>query len=176
MASAGFIELLRLADLANARSTRRHDDKYHQWTGITFEVAGQRFVAPMGEIAEILTMPEFIGVPLTKPWLLGVANVRGRLLPLSDLARFVGVSGHETLKKRKVMVIDEDGIFSGIVVDQVLGIVQFTQNHYEARALPESSPFAPFNHGAFTKDNQTWFVIMPSLVVTHTEYLNAALI
>ena len=175
MASAGFIELLRLADLASARSTRRHDDKYHQWTGIAFEVAGQRFVAPMGEIAEILAMPDFMNVPLTKPWLLGVANVRGRLLLLSDLAKFVGVSSHETLKKRKVMVIDEDGIFSGIVVDQVLGIMQFSQNDYEARALPESSPFAPFNHGAFIKDDKVWFVIMPSLIVTHAEYLNAAL-
>lgn len=175
MASLGFIELLRLADLAEARSTGRHDDSYHQWTGIAFEVAGQRFVAPMGEIAEILAVPDFVSIPQTKPWLLGVANVRGRLLPLTDLAKFLGISSHETLKKRKIMVIDEDGIFSGIVVDQVLGIMQFTESDYEARSLPESSPFAPYNHGVFVKDGKEWFVIMPSLLFTNTEYLNAAL-
>lgn len=176
MASLGFIELLRLADLAKARSSGRHDDQYHQWRGVSFEVAGQRFVAPMGEIAEILAMPEFVPIPLTKTWLLGVANVRGRLLPIADLARFLGLRSHESLKKRKVMVIDEDGVFSGILVDQVLGIMQFTQSEYQARSLPESSPFAPYNHGVFVKDNEEWFVIMPSLLFANTDYQNVALV
>lgn len=176
MASVGFIELLRLADLAAARSTGRHDDNHHQWTGIAFEIAGQRFVAPMGEIAEVLAVPDFIPIPLTKPWLLGVANVRGRLLPMADLAKFLGVTSHEPLKKRKVMVVDEDGVFSGIMVDQVLGIMQFVKDDYQARSLPESSPFAPYNHGVFVKDNQEWFVVMPSLLFANTDYQNAALI
>lgn len=176
MYSLGFIELLRLADLAKARSSGRHDDDYHQWTGIAFEVAGQKFVAPMGEIAEILAMPEFIPIPLTKPWLVGVANVRGRLLPMVDLAKFLGQRSHESLKKRKIMVVDEDGVFSGILVDQVLGIMQFTQSEYEARPLPESSPFAPYNHGVFVKDGKDWFVIMPSLLFANENYQNAALV
>lgn len=176
MASRGFIELLRLADLAQARSSGRHDDSHHQWTGISFEVAGQKFVAPMGEVAEILAVPEFVPIPLTKPWLLGVANVRGRLLPIADLAKFLGLLGRESLKKRKIMVVDEDGVFSGILVDQILGIMQFTQSEYQARALPESSPFAPYNHGVFVKDGKEWFVIMPSLLFANTDYQNAALV
>lgn len=120
-------------------------------------------------------MPDFVPVPLTKPWLVGVANVRGRLLPLVDLAKFLGIQSHERLKKRKVMVIDEDGVFSGIVIDQVLGILQFSQNHYEARFLSEESPFAPYNHGVFVKDSKEWFVMMPSLLFANTDYLNAAM-
>lgn len=174
MASSGFIELLRLADLAKARATGRHDLDQHQWTGIAFEVAGQQLVAPMGEISEILALPEVVPIPLTKPWLLGVANVRGRLLPLADLAKFLNLHSHERLKKRKVLVIDEDGMFSGILVDQVLGIMQFSENHYQPNALPENSPFAPYNHGVFVKEGKEWPVMMPSLLFTNADYLNAA--
>ncbi|MGP1571536.1 MAG: chemotaxis protein CheW [Moraxella sp.] len=174
MASVGFIELLRLADLAKARTTGRHDNDTHQWTGIAFEVAGQKLVAPMGEISEILALPDVVPIPLTKPWLMGVANVRGRLLPLVDFAKFLGLQSHERLKNRKVLVIDEEGIFSGILVDQVLGILQFSESHYQARAINEDSPFAPYNHGVFVKDNKEWFVMMPSLLCASADYLNAA--
>lgn len=72
------------------------------------------------------------------------------------------------------MVVDQDGVFSGILVDQVLGMLQFTEIDYEARSLPEDSPFAPYNHGVFTKDDKDWFVVMPSLLFTNADYLNAA--
>ena len=88
MASRGFIELLRLADLANARSSGRQGRKDYDWRGVVFESSGQRLVAPLGEVAEILT-PEYTSMPLVQPWLLGIANVRGRLLPLTDLAKFL---------------------------------------------------------------------------------------
>lgn len=175
MASSGFIELLRLADLAKARATGRHDSDYTQWIGIAFEVDGQEFVAPMGEVSEVLAMPDLTPIPLTKPWLLGVANVRGRLLPLADLAKFLNIGSRERLKNKKVMVIDQDGVFSGILVDQVTGMVQFSGNEYQDIPLPEESPFAPYNHGRFVKDNKAWYVVMPSLLFHDAEYLNAAL-
>lgn len=175
MASSGFIELLRLADLAKARATGRHDSDYTQWNGIAFEVGGQEFVAPMGEVSEILAVPELTPIPLTKPWLLGVANVRGRLLPLADLAKFLNIESGERLKNKKVMVIDQDGVFSGILVDQVLGMLQFTGNDYQDVPLPEESPFAPYNHGKFHKDGKDWFVVMPSLLFNDSTYQNAAL-
>lgn len=174
MASRGFIELLRLADLAKARATGRNNPNHDQWLGIAFEAAGQRMVAPLGDISEVLAVPEWTQVPLTKPWLLGVANVRGRLLPLTDLAKFLGLDSNQRLKNRKVMVIDQGDIFSGLLVDQVLGISQFTSTQYYPEAMPMDSPFARFSHGKFKKDGDEWYVFMPSLLMKDTRYENAA--
>ncbi|MDO5652227.1 MAG: chemotaxis protein CheW [Moraxella sp.] len=175
MAARGFIELLRLADLAKARQTGRNNPNQAQWLGVVFESAGQKMVAPLGEVSEVLAMPELTPIPLTKSWLLGVANVRGRLLPLTDLAKFLGLEGGERLKSRKVMVVDQGETFSGILVDQVLGISQFTSTQYVAEAMPITSPFARFSHGKFKKDGDEWHVFMPSLLVQDTQYDNAAL-
>ncbi|WP_227511786.1 chemotaxis protein CheW [Psychrobacter sp. ENNN9_III] len=87
MASKGFIELLRLADLARARSSGRQGGQVYDWRGIVFEIGGQRLIAPMGEVSEVLAMPEYTSMPLVKSWMLGIANVRGRLLPITDLAK-----------------------------------------------------------------------------------------
>lgn len=176
MASRGFIELLRLADLANARSSGRQGRKDYDWRGIVFESSGQRLVAPLGEVAEILTMPEYTSMPLVQPWLLGIANVRGRLLPLTDLAKFLqtpSASGQDS--SRKVLVIDHHTVFSGLIVDKVLGIEQFTQDQYRSEALPSDSAFAPYNHGKFIKDEKEWFVFMPSLLAQDKRYIDAAI-
>ena len=44
MASKGFIELLRLADLAKTRSTGLQSGKGYDWRGVVFEVGDQRLV------------------------------------------------------------------------------------------------------------------------------------
>lgn len=174
MASRGFIELLRLADLAKARETGRHSAESEHWLGVIFESAGQRLVAPLGEVSEVLSISELTSMPLTKPWMLGVANVRGRLLPLTDLALFLGLPSNQRLRARKVLVVDQGDMFSGLLVDQVLGIGRFFERHYVPEELPKDSPFAPYNHGKFQKDGEDYFVFMPSLLMQDANYLNAA--
>lgn len=176
MASRGFIELLRLADMAKARQSNRHGGQEIDWRGVVFELDGQRLIAPLGEVSEVLSMPEYTLMPLVQPWLLGIANVRGRLLPLTDLAKFLQVSSQtRQLSQRKVMVIDHQSLFLGLVVDQVLGIEQFSSTQYRAESINTNSPFAPYNHGKFVKDDQDWFVFLPSLLVEDPRYIDAAI-
>ena len=176
MASRGFIELLRLSDLAQSRRSGRHKNNQSQWLGVAFEVAGQRLVAPMGDISEILVVPDMTPIPLTHSWMKGVANLRGRLLPITDLAVFLNLPTHKGVStSRKVMVIDQPDIYSGLLVDQVLGIQQFKLSQYEPVFLPENSAFLPYNHGRFTKDGEYWYVFMPNLLVQDNRYFEAAL-
>lgn len=55
------------------------------WSGIGFRMGGRFFVAPMGEVGEVLHEPRYTQLPGVKTWVKGVANVRGRLLPIMDL-------------------------------------------------------------------------------------------
>ncbi len=176
MASKGFIELLRLADLARARKSGRRGGQAFDWQGVVFEIGGQRLVAPMSQVSEVLAMPEYTSLPLVKPWMLGIANIRGRLLPLTDLSQFLQVpSRMAQMSQRKVIVVDHGGVFSGILVDQVIGIEQFTQDQYRAEAIEPSSPFAPYNHGKFFKNEQDWYIFMPSLLAQDPQYTDAAI-
>lgn len=178
MSSNGFIELLRLADRGIKRQKGTHFNQKTQWLGVAFSLGSYNLVAPLGDIAEVLALPSYTTVPLAKSWLLGIANVRGRLLPITNLSSFLGLP-HSSVPaqstKQKILVIDQPKIFSGLQVDEVLGIQTFSQGQYEPIAMPNDSPIAQYTHGRFKQNNQIWYVFMPSLLAEDTRYLEAAL-
>jgi len=53
------------------------------------EIGGGRYLLDLVEAGEIVPLPPLAPVPLTQPWYLGLANVRGHLLGVVDLARFL---------------------------------------------------------------------------------------
>lgn len=178
MASNGFIELLRLTERGEKRKKGQGLSNAGQWLGVAFALGDYHLVAPLGEIAEVLSTPDITPVPLSKSWLSGIANVRGRLLPIAQLAQFVGLPTNTTrLLNQKVLVIDKPNLFSGLQVDQVFGIQSFSPRQYESESLPSDSPLEPYTHGRFRHANtqQAWYIFMPSLLAEDSRYLEAAL-
>ena len=57
MAANGFIELLRLAKRGN-KNYVSNENEVNRWSGIAFEMMGQYFVAPLGEVAEVIYPPK----------------------------------------------------------------------------------------------------------------------
>jgi len=53
------------------------------------EIGGVRYLLDLVEAGEIVPLPPLAAVPLTQPWYLGLANVRGSLLGVVDLARYL---------------------------------------------------------------------------------------
>lgn len=176
MSSNGFIELLRLADRGIKRRKGGYTSDNAQWLGIAFRVGDTSLVAPLGDIAEVLALPEITPVPLSKSWMTGIANIRGRLLPISNLGEFIGLPNAKLrTRDQKLLVIDQPNIFSGLLVDDVLGIQTFSQRHYEPIALSDESPLAAYTHGRFRQNERIWYIFMPSLLAEDTRFLEAAL-
>ena len=76
MAANGFIELLRLAKRGNKNYTSS-ENEVNRWSGIAFEILGQYFVAPLGEVSEVIYYPHYTTIPNSQSWLKGLANIRG---------------------------------------------------------------------------------------------------
>ncbi|WP_019673470.1 chemotaxis protein CheW [Psychrobacter lutiphocae] len=187
MALKGFIELLRLEQMAQLRKQVTQKET-PQWQGVAFTLAGEQLVAPIGEVTEVVATPQAVTtVPLAKPWLLGVANVRGQLLPLVDLAKFLNLQRQHSkqktysltqaqMRQRKVLIVKQHDILVGLLVDAVAHIKKFSPEQYVAKSLPSSSPFLPYNHGQFIEEKQHWPVFMPSLLLADPRFLEAALL
>ena len=101
MANPAFEVLANLAGLsrnAAALALPAQVDVAPRWSGVGFSCLGFRFVVPMGQVSELMEVPSATRLPGVQNWVIGLSNVRGRLLPLFDLARFVGRS-HQQSKK-----------------------------------------------------------------------------
>lgn len=144
------------------------------WSGIGFSLMGRRFVAPMDEVSEMLEVPPYTRLPGVQPWVRGVANVRGRLLPLFDLAAFFGskISSHR--KQRRVLILDRDDLYSGLIVDQVFGMQHFPVDTFSDDNSELPKALAPFVSGAYRQGENQWNVFSPASLADEPRFTNAA--
>jgi twitching motility protein PilI len=87
------------------------------------QIGEQNWLVQMNDIAEVLPLPALTAVPLTKPWFLGVANIRGNLYSVTDLSAFSGFG--ETLlgQSNRVLLLAEKYAFNaGLLVSRVIGL------------------------------------------------------
>jgi len=144
------------------------------WSGIGFRLGEHWYVAPMGEVSEVLHEPRYTSLPGVKPWVRGVANLRGRLLPLMDLCGFFGHELSSVRKQRRVLVVDNEEVFAGLLVDEVLGLQHFAQGSLEP-VLPGylDGPESAFVQGRFPGDRQ-WQVFSPFAVTRSPGFMDVA--
>jgi len=126
----------------------------HNWNGIGFQLEDRYFVAPMEQVTEVLHEPPFTKIPRVKSWVRGIANVRGKLLPLIDLSDMLQLKPAISYRNRRVLVINHDGISAGFIVDDMLGMQTFRIDSFNSviPALPET--IIEFIDGFYTTDKK----------------------
>ena len=150
-------------------------DESPRQSGVGFSLLGRRFVVPMGQVSEMLELPMSTRLPGVQPWVMGLANVRGRLLPLLDMAVFFGSSALGQKKQRRVLVLDTESLYSGLVVDQSFGMQHFTADLYSEQVDDVPEEIQPFVKGGYVDSSGvSWAVFDMSAIAQFPKFLNAA--
>lgn len=91
-------------------------------------IGSERYLLELTEAGEIVPLALLAGVPLTQPWYLGLANVRGSLLGVIDLARYFagstsdGNAGAAGPEARLVSLAPRLGFNCALLVTRVYGL------------------------------------------------------
>lgn len=100
---------------------------------VTFTVGDQVFAFGMAKVLEIIRMPRAVAVPMTPSALLGLANLRGRVLPILEFRTLAGLDHRDIDDATRVIVVDV-GQVVGLVVDRVHRVM-----HVESRDVETAS-------------------------------------
>ena len=173
---AAFQALVSLAERcrAAAHGLPAQADIRPHWSGIGFSLLGSYFVAPIGEVSEMLEVPPYTHLPGVQPWVKGVSNVRGRLLPLFDLAMFFGERLSGSRKHRRVLILETETLYSGLIVDQAFGMQHFPMDEYSPQAGAINAEILPFTTGSYPQGNERWSLFRPALLAEDPRFTNAA--
>lgn len=146
-----------------------------EWVGVGFRLGDEQFVASRQEVREVLMMPATTTrVPGAKRWVLGIANLRGHLLPLIDLKMFLG-SGRTPLKRNtRVISVNHREIPAGLVVDEVVGFRRFMDTEYSRQWSPTVVRCDRFLKGAYERGPDTWPVFGLYDLLESNSFLQAA--
>ncbi|MEO8669913.1 MAG: chemotaxis protein CheW [Tahibacter sp.] len=144
------------------------------WRGIGFRVGNRHLVSSISEVNEILTFPPLTIVPGTRPWLLGVANVRGNLVPIVDLRSFVEAERTTIADTSRVLVIRQHGGIVGLLVDEVIGQRNFSDEQRSEAEEEDDSRYGRFVPERYQLGDVLWGMFSMAALVRTPEFLQAS--
>ncbi len=145
----------RLADRLQAAKTQGVSASW-----LAVEAGGARYLFPLNQSGEIFPWVSAQNVPYTQPWFAGVANLRGGLYGVVDLASFV--SGKtpsprsETARTESRLVAHNPPleINCALQIDKLAGLRNPESFFDFAERLPESPEF--FGHSYVDSNGASW--------------------
>jgi len=146
-----------------------------EWVGVGFRIGEEKFVASRDEVREVLMLPDQLTrVPGAKRWVLGIANLRGHLLPLIDLKLLLG-SGRTSLRRMtRVISVNHRDVPAGLVVDEVIGFRRFMDNEYADRWPQTAVRCDRYLSGAYQRGQETWPIFGLYELLESSAFLQAA--
>jgi len=124
----------------------------------------------------MLEVPTFTRLPGVQSWVIGLANVRGRLLPLFDMPVFFGGKATGLRKQHRVLVVDTDSYFCGLIVDQAYGMQHFTAEGFTQVDQNVPEVMRVLVRGAYTDAvGKPWAVLNIPTLLKDAKFANAAL-
>lgn len=141
------------------------------WLGIGFRSNNLNFVCPMRTVSEVLHWPAITAVPAGQAWFRGMTNLRGRLLPVTDLQGFVTGASHRENVLSRILIISSEKMIFGFAVEQVFGIERFFGEEIKpANNILKIKEYVPYLQGAFERDHQPWFILNFELIIKAPEF------
>lgn len=170
-------ELLREIERRSrsAHTGRAGGDSPAEWVGVGFRIGEEQFVAKREQVREVLMLPDTMTrVPGAQRWLLGIANLRGQLLPLIDVKLLLG-SGRTTLRRTtRVISVNHREVPAGLVVDEVLGFRRFMDHEFSSETPQTIVRCDRFLGGTYQRGEDSWPVFNLFDLVESNMFLQAA--
>jgi twitching motility protein PilI len=90
---------------------------------LAVEIGVKRWLVDLAEINEVMPVPRLLPVPMTRPWFVGMANIRGMLYGCSDLAAFFGLPATPLEGAARLLLVKPHfGVNAALVVSKTLGL------------------------------------------------------
>jgi twitching motility protein PilI len=144
------------------------------WDGVVFRLGSHFLTCRIDQIDEIIAFPPFYPIPGTKDWLLGVANVRGNLAPVSDLGWYLFGSRTPVTARTRLILTRIQGRLAGIVVDEVFGQRHFHTDDLVASDEWADTELAELVNQDFPTNEQCWGVFRMDELQRRNDFMDGA--
>lgn len=145
------------------------------WRGIGFRIGERLLASRIDEIDELLIPQPLTVVPGTQPWLLGIANVRGNLVPVVDLGFFLFGTRTRVGDRCRLLVMRQHGSTVGLLVDEIIGQRNLGDEQRGSAEVEEDERLKRFVEEVVTLDGRHIALFSMSRLARAPDFLQAAL-
>jgi len=159
---------LREFQQALAQRLREAQTEAEPTSRLSVEAGRRNWLLKLDEAGEMLPLPEISSVPLTRPWYLGLANIRGVLSSVVDFGAFM--DGELTVRTpdcRLLLITERFHSFSGLLISRMLGL-----KNVQNMKLAEGTPDRPWIGVTYRDpDGRLWNELNMGALVSHDDFL-----
>ncbi|KJS73519.1 MAG: hypothetical protein JL56_10425 [Desulfotomaculum sp. BICA1-6] len=130
---------------------------------VIFWIAKQKYAVPVGCTNEIIRMVDITPLPQTNDYVLGIINLRGKVIPVINLHRKMGLPEQEKHKDNRIIVIENEGKNMGMVVDRVDEVSKY--NEEELGLLDVEFGDNPFVKNIVKRNQDIWLILDLEVIV-----------
>jgi len=110
---------------------------------VVFRLADEYYALDIQTVQEIVRMQTITSIPGSDPWVEGITNLRGRVVPVIDLRRRCGVAANDHTPETRIVVVGSPAGMVGFIVDAVSEVMRIPGDQVELPstivAVPENS-------------------------------------
>lgn len=165
---------IRAATFKNAAPLPHKEQVQAEWQGLGVLVGGTRLVSKLGDVGELMQVPRLTPLPAVKPWVMGIANVRGRLIPVIDLHEFLELPTTLPTSQWRVLVVEDQDVVAGLLVEQSLGIQHFLEDSFEESDGADLGGLAPYISGAFRHGGRVYHEVQLKAILQDDKFFDVA--
>ena len=99
---------------------------------LTFHIGKEEYAIAVIYVTQILAMQKITKLPEMPNFILGVINLRGKVIPVIDVRIRFGFEHQDFTNRTCTIVVDINDISVGLIVDEVLEVVMIPPANIEA--------------------------------------------
>jgi len=168
-----FEQLQRLDALCriNDRGLPAEKKVVENWVGVGFRINNISLITKMEDIAEILPPPDTSRVPGVKDWVVGLANVRGSLMPVLDMKAFLFGEATVFSKQSRVLVIKKLGMITSLLVEEVYGLRRFNPELMKENIDESVGEISEYLAGTVNEQMNKWNIFSVEKLVKDEKFI-----
>ena len=98
---------------------------------VVFSLGDEEYALPIADVHEIIRYTEPRSVASSVDWVRGVISLRGKIVPVYDLASRLGCAGGEDVAEQKIVIVEAAAQLAGVVVDDVAEVITVDSDQLE---------------------------------------------
>jgi len=98
---------------------------------VVFQLGGESYGVDIAKVQEIKAMSPITAVPRAAEFIEGVINLRGQITPVVNLRTRFGMGKIENTKETRIIVVNMEGEWVGLIVDSVSEVMRLADDTIE---------------------------------------------
>lgn len=142
-----------------------HPAAAHPARHCCFLVGGDCFAVPSTAVAEVLREGRLTRVPLAADAVVGLVHLRGRIVPVIDLRRQLGMAPGDSSPARTHLVVAIDDDWYSLLVDELLDVQEVPADAIEPVSHTSNEPHGDAISGVFAGPERLVHFLDPQRII-----------